>query len=90
MTAETALRELTFHQVSNEARRLEMRRDAAIVITGEDIAGGRRTGAFRFVDSGSGPLRATKGLIIEFEPEPILDTPRWSRTTIWLEMARQR
>ncbi len=69
-----------------------MRRAAAIVITGEDIAGAVGRLPLGFVDSWGGPLRATKGLITEFEPEPILDTPsrRWSRTTIWLEMAGQQ
>ena len=36
----TAIRELTFNQAINDAIRLEMRRDPAIVVLGEDIAGG--------------------------------------------------
>jgi acetoin:2,6-dichlorophenolindophenol oxidoreductase subunit beta len=71
----TAVRELTFSQAINEAIRQEMRRDPTIVIMGEDIAGGAGRAHLGFVDSWGGPLRATRGLITEFGPERVLDTP---------------
>ena len=71
----TAVRELTFNQAINEALRMEMRRDPAIVVLGEDIAGGAGRAHLGFVDAWGGPLRATRGLITEFGPERVLDTP---------------
>jgi acetoin:2,6-dichlorophenolindophenol oxidoreductase subunit beta len=77
MKLETAatVRELTFSQAINEALRLEMRRDPTIIVLGEDIAGGAGLAHLGFVDSWGGSLRATKGLITEFGPERVLDTP---------------
>jgi pyruvate/2-oxoglutarate/acetoin dehydrogenase E1 component len=77
MTAGIASRaaELTFSQAINEALFQEMRRDPSIVILGEDIAGGAGLAHLGFVDSWGGSLRATKGLITEFGPERVLDTP---------------
>lgn len=69
------VREFTFNQAINEALRLEMRRDPTIVIMGEDIAGGAGLAHLGFVDSWGGSLRTTKGLITEFGPERVLDTP---------------
>ena len=74
MTA-TAVRELSFGQAINEAIRLEMRRDANIIVMGEDVAGAAGRAHLGFVDAWGGPLRATRGLITEFGPERILDTP---------------
>lgn len=71
----TAVRELTFNQAINEAIRLEMRRDPSIIVLGEDIAGGAGRAQLGFVDAWGGPLRATRGLITEFGPERVLDTP---------------
>lgn len=68
-------RELNFGQAINEAIRLEMRRDPTIVVMGEDIAGGAGRAHLGFVDAWGGPLRATRGLITEFGPERVLDTP---------------
>ncbi|MDE3109187.1 MAG: alpha-ketoacid dehydrogenase subunit beta [Acidobacteriota bacterium] len=68
-------RELSFSQAINEALCLEMRRDASIILLGEDIAGGAGLAHLGFVDSWGGSLRATKGLITEFGPERVLDTP---------------
>lgn len=70
-----SVHELTFSQAINEALRLEMRRDPSIVIMGEDIAGGAGLAHLGFVDSWGGSLRSTKGLITEFGPERVLDTP---------------
>src|SRR5499427_1930731 len=74
MTA-TAVRELSFGQAINEAIRQEMRRDANIIVMGEDVAGAAGRAHLGFVDAWGGPLRATRGLITEFGPERILDTP---------------
>ena len=71
----SAVRELTFNQAINEALRLEMRRDPTIIIMGEDIAGGAGLAHLGFVDSWGGSLRSTKGLITEFGPERVIDTP---------------
>ena len=71
----TAVRELTFSQAINEAIRQEMRRDPTIVVMGEDVAGGAGRAHLGFVDAWGGPLRATRGLIAEFGPDRVLDTP---------------
>jgi len=71
----SAARELTFGQAINEAIRQEMRRDPTIVVMGEDVAGGAGRAHLGFIDAWGGPLRATRGLIAEFGPERVLDTP---------------
>jgi pyruvate dehydrogenase E1 component beta subunit len=75
MTTTVATRELTFSQAINEAIRQEMRRDASVIVLGEDIAGAAGRAHLGFVDAWGGPLRATRGLITEFGPERVLDTP---------------
>ena len=75
MTASAALRELNFGQAVNEAIREEMRRDASIVVIGEDIAGAAGRAHLGLVDAWGGPLRATRGLITEFGPQRVIDTP---------------
>ena len=74
-TISAAARELNFGQAINEAIRLEMRRDPTIVVMGEDVAGGAGRAHLGFVDAWGGPLRATRGLITEFGPQRVLDTP---------------
>ncbi len=74
-TINAAARELNFGQAINEAIRLEMRRDPTIVVMGEDVAGGAGRAHLGFVDAWGGPLRATRGLITEFGPQRVLDTP---------------
>jgi pyruvate dehydrogenase E1 component beta subunit len=71
----TTVRELSFGQAINEAIRQEMRRDPNIIVMGEDVAGAAGRAHLGFVDAWGGPLRATRGLITEFGPERILDTP---------------
>lgn len=68
-------RELTYGQAENEAIRLEMRRDPAIIIMGEDIAGGAGRADQGIIDAWGGPFGFTKGLIQEFGPERVRDTP---------------
>lgn len=71
----STIRELTFSQAINEAIRLEMRRDPNVIVMGEDIAGAAGRAHLGMVDAWGGTLRATCGLITEFGPERVLDTP---------------
>jgi acetoin:2,6-dichlorophenolindophenol oxidoreductase subunit beta len=79
MTAATAAtaatQELTFSQAINQAIRQEMRRDPTIVVIGEDVAGAAGRAHLGFVDAWGGPTRSTRGLVTEFGPERVLDTP---------------
>lgn len=68
-------RELTFSQAINDALRLEMRRDPTVIVLGEDVAGAAGRAHLGLSDAWGGPLRATRGLIGEFGPGRILDTP---------------
>jgi pyruvate dehydrogenase E1 component beta subunit len=70
-----AVRELALGQAINEAIRQEMRRDPAVIVMGEDVAGGAGRAHLGFIDAWGGPLRATKGLIREFGDERVIDTP---------------
>jgi pyruvate dehydrogenase E1 component beta subunit len=70
----TAVRELTYNQAINEAIRQEMRRDPTIIVIGEDVAGAAGRMSQGFVDGWSASLK-TRGLIAEFGPERVLDTP---------------
>ena len=73
MVQAQAVRQLTYIQAVNEALRQEMERDPAVIIMGEDIAGG--AGRPDKEDAWGGPMRLTKGLIGQFGPERIRDTP---------------
>src|SRR5215210_891693 len=66
-------RTITFQQAINEALAQEMERDPAVVIFGEDVAGG--LGAPGEDDAWGGPLGVTKGLMARFGRERVLDTP---------------
>ena len=68
-------RELTFSQAINDALRLAMRRDPTVIVLGEDIAGAAGRAHLGLSDAWGGPLRATRGLIGEFGPERVIDTP---------------
>ncbi len=57
------LREITYAQAINEALREEMKRDESVVLMGEDIA------IFE------GVFKITSGLLEEFGPERVRDTP---------------
>lgn len=74
-TAPPAVRELTFSQAINEALRLEMRRDPTVIVLGEDVAGAAGRAHLGLIDAWGGPLRATRGLIQEFGPLRVIDTP---------------
>ncbi len=58
-------RSLTYVQALNEALREEMRRDPAVMLMGEDIA----------VWGGGGVFGVTRGLLEEFGPDRVRDTP---------------
>jgi acetoin:2,6-dichlorophenolindophenol oxidoreductase subunit beta len=59
----TGLRTLTFAQAVNEALAEEMRRDETVFIIGEDVA-----------EAGT-PFKVLAGLVEEFGPERVLDSP---------------
>ncbi len=57
------MRELTYREAIREALREEMRRDDRVFILGEDVA------------AAGGVFKVTQGLLAEFGPERIFDTP---------------
>lgn len=59
------LRQITYSQALNEALREEMQRDASVFVMGEEVA----------VWGGGGVFGVTKGLIDDFGPERVRDTP---------------
>lgn len=63
----------SFRQALNEALRQEMARDPDVIVLGEDVAGGK--GAKGEQDAWGGAFGVTKGLLGEFGPERVLDTP---------------
>ncbi len=63
----------TFREAINDALRNEMRRDANVILLGEDIAGGKGAGGQQ--DAWGGVLGATAGLYTEFGPDRVFDTP---------------
>ena len=56
-------RTLTFREALNEALRLEMGRDRRVIVLGEDV--GRKGGI----------AGVTRGLLQQFGPERVIDTP---------------
>jgi pyruvate/2-oxoglutarate/acetoin dehydrogenase E1 component len=66
---------MRYWQAAADALRLEMRRDPAIVVLGEDVAGGAGRAAEGILDAWGGPFGITRGLIKEFGPERVRDTP---------------
>src|ERR671929_1334159 len=61
--APAATRELTFGQAINEALAEELRRDPTVFVVGEDVA-----------EAGT-PFKVLSGLVAEFGPERVMDTP---------------
>ena len=68
-------RELSYLQAVNEALHQEMAQDPTVIIMGEDIAGAAGRADQGLVDAWGGVFRLTKGLIGEFGPERVRDTP---------------
>jgi pyruvate/2-oxoglutarate/acetoin dehydrogenase E1 component len=63
--AQAGTRVLTYAEALNEALREEMRRDPRVFVMGEDVA----------VWGGGGVFGVTKGLVEEFGPDRVRDTP---------------
>lgn len=63
MSTPNNYRELTFVEAIREALAEEMRRDGAVVLLGEDVA------------AAGGIFKASAGLLEEFGPQRVLDTP---------------
>src|SRR5215211_6060210 len=61
----TGTRTMTYVEALNEALREEMRRDPTVFVMGEDVA----------IWGGGGVFGVTKGLVEEFGPDRIRDTP---------------
>ncbi len=74
MTTATT-RELSFGQAINEALRQEMERDPLVIVLGEDVAGAAGRAHLGLIDAWGGPMRATRGLIQQFGPDRVIDTP---------------
>ena len=69
-------RTITYREAINEAIRLEMRRDPAVILMGEDVAGGAATHLeAKGEEAWGGDLGVTKGLVQEFGRSRVRDTP---------------
>jgi acetoin:2,6-dichlorophenolindophenol oxidoreductase subunit beta len=68
-------RPLAFGRAENEALRQEMERDERVFVIGEDVAGGAGRAAQGIIDAWGDPTGATKGLILQFGAERVIDTP---------------
>ncbi|HXF51905.1 MAG TPA: pyruvate dehydrogenase complex E1 component subunit beta [Dehalococcoidia bacterium] len=71
----TTDRALSFREAMTEALRLEMRRDPAVILMGEDVAGGAGRDAEGLSEAWGGAFAEYKGLYREFGPNRVLDTP---------------
>jgi pyruvate dehydrogenase E1 component beta subunit len=67
--------EKRFRDVFRDTLRAEMIRDDDVFLMGEDISGGFDKETKEPLDAWGGPFAATKGLVQEFGPERIRDTP---------------
>ena len=69
-------RTITYREAINEAIRTEMRRDSAVILMGEDVAGGAATHLEeKGEEAWGGDLGVTKGLVQEFGRSRVRDTP---------------
>lgn len=75
MEIDTTTRKLIFNQAINEAIRQEMKRNDTVILLGEDVAGAAGRAHLGMMDAWGGPGRAIRGLIKEFGPERVIDTP---------------
>ncbi|MCX5847071.1 MAG: alpha-ketoacid dehydrogenase subunit beta [Deltaproteobacteria bacterium] len=67
---------ISYREAINEAIRLEMRRDSAVILMGEDVAGGAATHLEeKGEEAWGGDLGVTKGLVQEFGRSRVRDTP---------------
>src|SRR5216683_6291365 len=67
-------RVITYREAINEGLRLLMREDCRVILIGEDQAGGAGCDP-SLLDAWGGPFSVTKGLVKEFGPERVIDTP---------------
>jgi pyruvate/2-oxoglutarate/acetoin dehydrogenase E1 component len=72
-----AARTITFREAINEAMRLEMRRDPAVILLGEDVAGGASLPHMEGEnkEAWGGVMGVSTGLATEFGRNRVLDTP---------------
>lgn len=63
----------SYRAALNEALAQEMRADPSVLVIGEDVSGGSGTEGGR--EAWGGALGVTKGLLPEFGPERVIDTP---------------
>jgi pyruvate dehydrogenase E1 component beta subunit len=75
MMSRNTERKLDFRDAIREALRQEMRRDAAVILIGEDLAGGATHAHAESEDQYGGVFGVTRGLVEEFGRERVLDTP---------------
>ena len=68
-------RRISFVQAINEALRGEMERDPSVFVMGEDVAGGAGREQQGKQDAWGGVFRLTKGLLPQFGPDRVRDTP---------------
>jgi acetoin:2,6-dichlorophenolindophenol oxidoreductase subunit beta len=68
-------RRITYSAAINETLRHEMRRDARVIVLGEDVAGGAGKQDQGIVDAWGGPFGKTRGLITEFGAGRVRDCP---------------
>lgn len=66
---------LTYREALNQTLFQEMRRDPTVMVMGEDIAGGAGRDDPEMQDAWGGPFQVTKGLLAQFGPERVRDTP---------------
>ncbi|MBI5283672.1 MAG: alpha-ketoacid dehydrogenase subunit beta [Chloroflexi bacterium] len=71
----TEERIISFREAIAEALRLEMRRDPAVILLGEDVAGGAGRDAEGLSEAWGGAFAEYKGLYTEFGAGRVLDTP---------------
>ena len=64
-----------YWKACNDALRQEMARDPSVIVLGEDVAGAPGRADDGFVDAWGGPFGITRGLIQEFGPGRVRDTP---------------
>jgi pyruvate/2-oxoglutarate/acetoin dehydrogenase E1 component len=67
--------ETKYWKALNDSLRLEMRRDERVLVLGEDVAGAGGREEQGLVDAWGGPWGTSRGLIQEFGPERVRDTP---------------
>ncbi len=75
MAVQMQTRTVTVAEAINDAIRLEMRRNARVILMGEDVAGGATLPHLEDDEAWGGVLGVTKGLVQEFGRVRVRDTP---------------